>query len=167
MLTTLLGGRFVRLDYDWSYRGTRQEGSLLIGCQSDLDRMTVHWIDSWHMSDAVLACTGAVEESGDVDVRGSYAAPPGPDWGWRIVIRPADPAGLHVVMHNVTPRRRGGRGRGGDLRARGRRRRSGSRLMPMSPSALRRATAHPNPPQPRPIAGRADGHPSKPGEKCR
>ena len=103
VLTTLLGGQFVRLDYDWSYRGARQEGSLLIGCQSDLDRTTVHWIDSWHMSDAVLDCTGVVDESGDIDVRGSYAAPPGPDWGWRIVIRPSDPGALHVVMHNVTP----------------------------------------------------------------
>lgn len=103
VLTPLLGGRFIRLDYDWSYRGARQEGSLLIGCQPDHGRMSVHWIDSWHMSHDVLACTGAVEESGDVDVRGSYAAPPGPDWGWRIVIRPAEPAALHVVMHNVTP----------------------------------------------------------------
>ena len=102
-LTPLLGGRFVRLDYDWSYRGERQEGSLLIGCQPDHDRMTVHWIDSWHMSHDVLVCEGADAESDDVDVRGSYAAPPGPDWGWRIVIRPAAPAALHVIMHNITP----------------------------------------------------------------
>ena len=103
VLTPLLGGLFIRLDYDWSYRGARQEGSLLIGCQPDHGRMSVHWIDSWHMSHDVLGCTGAVEESGDVDVRGSYAVPPGPDWGWRIVIRLAEPAALHVVMHNVTP----------------------------------------------------------------
>ena len=102
VLTALLGGRFVRLDYGWSYRGAPQEGSLLIGHQAGHGRATAHWIDSWHMSDVVMACEGAVEADGTVAVRGGYAAPPGPDWGWRIVVRPADPA-LHVVMRNVTP----------------------------------------------------------------
>ena len=103
LLTALLGGRFVRLDYDWSYRDARQEGSLLLGHQSDHGRATAHWIDSWHMSDGVMACEGAVDTDGAFDVRGSYAAPPGPDWGWRIVIRPADGPALHIVMYNVTP----------------------------------------------------------------
>ena len=103
VLTALLGGRFVRLDYDWSYRDARQEGSLLLGRQSDHGRATAHWIDSWHMSDGVMACEGAVDTDGTIDVRGSYAAPPGPDWGWRIVVRPADGPALHIVMYNVTP----------------------------------------------------------------
>ena len=103
VLTTLLGGKFIRLDYDWSYRGAAQEGSLLIGCESDRARLTAHWIDSWHMSEAVMACAGAVEDGGDIAVRGSYAAPPDPDWGWRIVIRPADGTALHIVMYNATP----------------------------------------------------------------
>ena len=102
-LATLLGGRFVRLDYDWSYRGAAQQGSLLIGYESDPGRATAHWIDSWHMSDGVLACAGTVKGGGDIAVRGSYAAPPGPDWGWRIVVRPADGRALHIVMYNVTP----------------------------------------------------------------
>ena len=103
VLTPLLGGRFIRLDYDWSYQGAPQEGSLLIGCQCESGQATAHWIDSWHMSDAVMACEGAVEPDGTIAVRGSYAAPPGPDWGWRIAIRPADGSELHVIMHNVTP----------------------------------------------------------------
>ena len=103
VLATLLGGRFIRLDYTWSYRGAAQEGSLLIGYQSDHGKVTAHWIDSWHMSEGVMACEGAVEAEGTIAVRGSYAAPPGPDWGWRIVLRPSDEAALHVVMSNVTP----------------------------------------------------------------
>ena len=98
----LLGGRFIRLDYDWSYRGAGQEGSLLIGYQSDHGKATVHWIDSWHMADAVMACEGTVDEDGTIAVRGSYAAPPGPDWGWRIELRPASGSSLRVVMYNVT-----------------------------------------------------------------
>ena len=50
-----------------------------------------------------MACEGAVEPDGAIAVRGSYAAPPGPDWGWRIVIRPAGKPALHIVMYNVTP----------------------------------------------------------------
>lgn len=30
-VTPVLGGRFVRVDYTWSYQGAPQEGSLLIG----------------------------------------------------------------------------------------------------------------------------------------
>ncbi len=103
VLATLLGGKFIRLDYTWSYRGAAQEGSLLIGYQSEPGKATAHWIDSWHMSDGVMACEGAVEDDGSIAVRGSYAAPPGPDWGWRIVLRPADGSGLHIIMYNVTP----------------------------------------------------------------
>ena len=103
VLAELLGGRFVRLDYTWSYRGVPQEGSLLIGRQAARGKATAHWIDSWHMSDGVMACEGTVDPDGGIDVRGSYAAPPGPDWGWRILLRPAGGATLQLVMYNVTP----------------------------------------------------------------
>ena len=102
-LAPLLNGRFVRLDYTWSYQGAPQEGSLLIGCRASRGKATAHWIDSWHMADGVMACEGAVDPDGGIDVRGSYAAPPGPDWGWRILLRPAGDATLRLVMYNVTP----------------------------------------------------------------
>ena len=33
---------------------------------------------------------------------GSYAAPPGPDWGWRIVLEPLSET-LQIRMDNITP----------------------------------------------------------------
>jgi hypothetical protein len=36
-------------------------------------------------------------------VRGSYAAAPGPDWGWRTVIETAEDDSLRMVMYNLTP----------------------------------------------------------------
>lgn len=103
-VTPVLGGRFARLDYDWSYQGARQEGSLLVG--SDKDVVTAHWIDSWHMGRAAMVCTGATD-GGRITVRGTYPAPPGPDWGWRIDLTPGADA-LGVVMFNVFPAELGG-----------------------------------------------------------
>jgi Protein of unknown function (DUF1579) len=101
VLTPVLGGRFLRLDYTWAYRGAPQEGSILFG-GDPAGALTAHWIDTWHMGDLVMACRGAVEAGGVVSVRGSYAAPPGPDWGWRIDLYPGADK-LRVVMFNIWP----------------------------------------------------------------
>lgn len=100
-VTPLLEGRFVRIDYTWSYRGTPQFGSMLIGHQKNAGTTTVHWIDSWHNSDRVMALDGGAD-GGVIDVRGSYAVPPGPDWGWRVRLDPA-PDAIGIRMHNVSP----------------------------------------------------------------
>jgi len=105
-VTPVLGGRFVRLDYTWGYQGTPQEGSLLIGYDSKADSVAVHWIDTWHMGDKVMVCRGTATDDGDITVHGSYAAPPGPDWGWRIVIRSRGHADLSLTMFNVSPDQR-------------------------------------------------------------
>ena len=49
------------------------------------------------------ACQGTPEMDGSISVRGTYAAPPGPDWGWRIVLGPHDGAALHLQMYNISP----------------------------------------------------------------
>lgn len=101
ILTLLLGGRFLRFDYTWSYHGQPQEGSLLMGGDPSSGSATVHWIDTWHMSHAVLACQGTATANGALNAKGAYPAPPGPDWGWRIAVVPGD--ALRIVMHNIWP----------------------------------------------------------------
>jgi hypothetical protein len=101
-VTPLLGGRFVRIDYTWSYQEKPQEGSLLLGYQAKAETATGHWIDSFHNSDKVMVCAGTVPAGGPLSVRGSYAAPPGPDWGWRIDVLP-DGDTLRIVHYNVWP----------------------------------------------------------------
>jgi hypothetical protein len=101
-VTPVLGGKFVRMDYTWEYQGKPQEGSLLIGCDAREDTLTAHWIDSWHMGNKVMACSGPGQAGPVFSVRGSYAAPPGPDWGWRIEITPGD-SELRLVMVNIWP----------------------------------------------------------------
>jgi len=103
LVTPLLGGTFARLDYTWSYRGSPQAGSLLVGYRPDADLVTGHWIDTWHMGREVMACKGPADPGGGIAVSGSYAAPPGPDWGWRIEIAPAAGRSLAIVMVNISP----------------------------------------------------------------
>ncbi len=101
-VTPVLDGRFVRVDYTWGYQGQPQEGSLLIGLQKKAGTVTGHWIDSFHNGDKVMACSGPASDDGTLTVRGSYAAPPGPDWGWRIDLTPGGDT-LRIVHHNVWP----------------------------------------------------------------
>lgn len=99
----VLGGRFVRLDYTWSYQGKPQEGSLLLGHQPKAGTLTGHWIDSWHNGDKVMSCESPWSEDGELAVTGSFAAPPGPDWGWRIVVHPEAGERLRVVHVVISP----------------------------------------------------------------
>ena len=102
-VTPVLAGRFVRLDYTWSYQGKPQEGSLLVGSDPKTGEISGHWIDAWHNDRKVVACLGASPDGRTLSVRGSYAAPPGPDWGWRIEITPGEPGRLRIAHLNVDP----------------------------------------------------------------
>ena len=95
--------RFVRLDYDWEEKGRRQDGSLLVGYEKERGVVTAVWVDSWHMSNKVMICEGTAEAGGTVEVQGSYAAPPGPDWSWRTVVGPGPDGTLRMIMYNVSP----------------------------------------------------------------
>jgi Protein of unknown function (DUF1579) len=102
VVTPVLGGRFVRIDYTWLYHGEPQEGSLLIGHEKKINVVTAHWIDTWHMSDKVMVCGGAAIDA-EILVLGNYAAPPGHDWGWRISIAPEEGERFSITMFNVEP----------------------------------------------------------------
>jgi len=102
-VTPLLRGTFVRLDQTWAWEGKPQEGSLLIGFDSDAKQVALHWIDTFHMSRKVMVCSGVLRGDGVIEVRGGYAAPPGPDWGWRIEIMAEPPARIEIRMFNIDP----------------------------------------------------------------
>ena len=95
------GGNFIQFNYSWSYDGDEQTGVLLFGYDEE-NAASAAWVDSFHASGKILYCTGTAAK-GTVDVRGSYAAPPGPDWGWRMVIRSVSRSDLQIVMHNISP----------------------------------------------------------------
>jgi hypothetical protein len=54
------------------------------------------------MNEKYMTCEGMATDA-NVDVRGSYAAPPGPDWGWRTIIDRNNRDLFRLVMYNITP----------------------------------------------------------------
>ena len=101
-LTPVLGNRFVRVDYTWRYQDQPQEGSLLVGFDAQAAEVTGYWVDTWHMGRKAIMCLGAAPVDGAISIKGSYAAPPSPDWGWRIEILP-DGDVLRIRHTNIDP----------------------------------------------------------------
>ncbi len=100
-VVSIAGGSFLQFNYDWTYEGETQQGVLLLGSDEE-NAASAAWVDSFHMSSKVMSLVGTAE-AGTANVRGSYAAPPGPDWSWRIAIRSGSPNELQIVMHNISP----------------------------------------------------------------
>jgi hypothetical protein len=96
-------GQFVTLQYTWTFEGKPQDGLILIGYETQLNVVKAIWVDSFHMQDKFMLCQGNMEEQGVVKVKGSYAAPPGPDWGWQININNMADDKFQLEMYNITP----------------------------------------------------------------
>lgn len=94
-------GKFATLEYTWADEGQPQQGLLLFGLAAQ--QIQAAWVDSWHMQDTMMPCTGNVQQDGIVSVMGHYAAPPGPDWGWRIALQTDSPDQFRLLMYNITP----------------------------------------------------------------
>jgi hypothetical protein len=96
-------GKFLSFTYTWSHENVSHEGVILLGHDDQQAVATAAWVDSWHMSSKIMSCQGAIDAQGAINLRGSYEAPPGPDWGWRIVITPKSGKELQIVMYNISP----------------------------------------------------------------
>lgn len=94
-------GKIATLEYTWAYEGEPQQGFLMI---SQIEETAVAaWADSWHYQDGIMQMNGAAEASGELWVKGSYPAPPGPDWGWRLALHPDAADQFRLVMYNISP----------------------------------------------------------------
>ena len=93
-------GKFAELRYTWATEGDPEDGLILL--RELRGGVQAVWGDSWHTPDGFYLWNGEVLD-GIIVVRGSYPAPTGPDWGWRIELdlRLADQ--LQMRMVNITP----------------------------------------------------------------
>lgn len=96
-------GRFLTIRYDWSHEGKPLEGLLMLGDDPDASRCGAVWADSFHNGHRMMPCTGTLAADRPVSVRGSYAAPPGPDWGWRTELTHPGNDSFVMRMFNIMP----------------------------------------------------------------
>lgn len=94
---------FVTIAYSWADGDEPQNGLLLLGSTSDPEGVAAVWVDSWHSAPTWMNLSGDIGDDGVIRLTGSYAAPPGPDWGWQIDIDPGGGNGGRITMHNVMP----------------------------------------------------------------
>lgn len=97
------GGKFATVHYTWAYENQPQDGLLLLGQEPQSNLVTAVWVDSWHVGDKAMQCQGGVRPDETVWVQGAYAAPPGPDWGWQIIIEPEKDGRFRFAMDNISP----------------------------------------------------------------
>lgn len=101
VLQPVAQNKFITLHYTWADEDQPQDGLLLLGQEGP--QVNASWVDSWHMQDNMMQLTGNAQPDGTVVVAGSYPAPPGPDWGWRITVQPTPNDQFLLLMHNITP----------------------------------------------------------------
>lgn len=99
----IVQGQFVRLSYTWAFEGEDQDGLIVFPLDLSEDPSKAVWLDSWHMGEEMMICEGRSGAAGAVSLRGSYAAPPGRDWGWRIEIDASAEDALVIRMTNISP----------------------------------------------------------------
>ena len=97
------GGAFAMISYTWAENGEPQDGVLLVRLAPEPSQLDMVWIDSWHTGGKFMEFRGEEDRDGCMSALGSYPAPPGPDWGWRIVLAADADAGLRIRMYNISP----------------------------------------------------------------
>lgn len=96
-------GRFLKIEYEWTFDDAVQEGLMLIGNEKDFESIKAFWIDSWHLSDKFMVSEGRRDTSETISLKGFYAVPDHPDWGWKTIIEATHENSFKIVMYNVTP----------------------------------------------------------------
>jgi len=103
VITPEAGGRVIAVRYTWESDGQPCEGIVLVRMATSPSDADLVWMDSWHQPDVFMLCPAEDDAQLLIAGRGSYAAPPGPDWGWRIALQSQGPDDFRIVMHNITP----------------------------------------------------------------
>lgn len=101
---SIVQAKGLMIKYTWSHEDKAQEGTIMFAYDGkDREKpISAAWMDSWHMSDKIMFCQGKITDQG-IDICGSYQAPPGPDWGWRILFNCFSDNELEMLMYNITP----------------------------------------------------------------
>ena len=102
-LVLVARGACAAIRYAWEEGGHPQEGLLIVRNAAEAGAEDMVWVDSFHTGGQFMRFRGEADETGRIAALGSYPAPEGPDWGWRIAIGSDGPDKLHLLMYNITP----------------------------------------------------------------
>lgn len=98
----LLGGRWIRIDYQGTVQGEPHAGQMLVGFHKDAKVFEIALVDSFHTATSIILSTGEARPDGAVSVLGSFGA--GEErWGWRTVIRQPQPGELVIEAYVISP----------------------------------------------------------------
>ena len=95
--------QFIKLAYTWAFENEPQDGLIIYRSDFDLHPSGSIWLDSWHLKNEIMLCESTWDDRGVSILQGSYPAPSGPDWVWRIEIENNTKASLNIRMFNVSP----------------------------------------------------------------
>lgn len=94
----------VVITYSWQHAGQTEEGLLAIRTDPNPVDTDAVWFDSWHTCHKFMQfCREPDFQDHLLAVRGTYAVPSGPDWGWRILLHSDETDRFVIRMYNVTP----------------------------------------------------------------
>jgi hypothetical protein len=102
-VATAAGSRYLVVDYTWAYEDKPHDGHLVIRLAEDRTAVEAVWVDSFHQGGSFMLLAGVETGVSRVELLGSYKAPPGPDWGWRITLAGTDAKQCVLHMFNITP----------------------------------------------------------------
>lgn len=95
--------QFVLITYAWEIEGEVQEGQITFVSKIKEQPTKATWLDSWHIRNSIMICEATENQEGTILLNGSYPAPPGPDWGWRIEVGSDRGDLLLMRMFNISP----------------------------------------------------------------
>lgn len=99
----ILDGRFILHEYHGILQGKPFEGVAMYGYDLGSNTFQCAWVDSFHMSTAMMFSEGNTMNSG-FSVLGSYGVP-GTDqrWGWRTELKIVNENQIIITAYNISP----------------------------------------------------------------
>jgi len=103
-ITSILGDRFISLDYHGSLEGKPFEGKMIVGFDIPYQRFTTSWVDSFHMGTQMMLSSGEATANG-FSVFGEYGSPEYGEqlWGWRTTLENINENEFVLTAYNVSP----------------------------------------------------------------
>ncbi|WP_293303788.1 DUF1579 domain-containing protein [Pedobacter sp. UBA5917] len=103
-ITSILGSRFISVDYQGSLEGKSFEGKMIIGFDIPYQRFTTNWVDSFHMGTQIMLSSGEAIANG-FSVFGEYGSPEYGEqlWGWRTTLEIVGSDEFVLTAYNVSP----------------------------------------------------------------